>query len=248
MIDSFLDLAQTPGITWVFAFAMLTGFARGLAGFGVGLVMLPITAATLGPTVAVPVLALIDLPMAMWLAKTVWHDFDRRELAVLVTAALVGIPVGIAFLLIIDPGAMKVGVSVIVLAFAIALMLGLKLPGRPSVQRSATTGFAAGLLQGAVSLPGPPLILGWLASQVPGPRLRANTIIFFAGLMLIAVPGYGFAGLLVENTLIYAALVFPFFGGGVIAGKLAAGHVPEIQFKRVVLCLVVAGAISAMVT
>lgn len=246
MIEPLYDIAQTPGLWAVLAFAVLAGFARGLAGFGVGLVMLPVTAATLGPTVAVPVLALIDVPTAMWLARTVWHNVDRRELAILLLSALVGIPAGIAVLIVIDPAVMKTGVSIIVLAFAVALMLGLRLPGDPSVTRSSITGFSAGALQGAVGLPGPPLILGWLASQVPGPRLRANTIIFFAGLMLIAVPGYGIAGLLVRDTVLTALIVFPFFLGGVIAGNKASGHVPEDLFRKIVLGLVVAGAVSAL--
>lgn len=246
IVDRLYEVTQIPGIWAVFGIALAAGFARGLAGFGVGLVMMPITASVLGPAVAVPLLALIDVPTAIWLARKAWHDFDRREVGILVFACAVGSPVGIAILIYVDPDTIKTAVSVIVLLFAAALLAGFKLTGEASTKRTAATGFAAGLLEGSVSLPGPPIILVWLATQVPGMRLRANIIMFFFGMMLVVVPAFWIAGLMTPYTLWATAAVFPFFGVGVVAGNLAAGHVPETLFRKLVLGLVAAGAVAAL--
>lgn len=237
-----------PALWPVFAIAIAGGLARGLAGFGVGLVMMPICASVLGPAVAVPMLVLIDAPTAAWLATKVWKDFDRREVSVILIACAVGAPIGIAALLIVEPETIKNFASIIVLLSAVALIFGFKLKGEPSTQRTAGAGLAAGILEGSVSLPGPPLVLVWLASQVPGKQLRANIIIFFLGMTIIVVPAFAIAGLMTPHMIMTTFAVFPFYAAGVFVGNLLAGHVPEKLFKRCVLGLVVAGALSALVT
>lgn len=255
MSEIFSDFANSWASFWgdpvmwpVLAIAALGGLVRGLSGFGVGLVMMPICAATLGPTVAVPMLAVIDMPTTVWLATKVWRDFDRREVFTIILACAVGAPVGIAMLLIIEPEIIKNFASVIVLLFAAALIFGFKLKGEPSTPRTVSAGLTAGVLMGSVSLPGPPLILVWLAAQLPGKQFRANIIIFFLGMMIVVIPAFAIAGLMTASTLTITAAVFPFFGGGVVVGNLLAGHVPEKAFRKCVLGLVVAGAVAALVT
>lgn len=247
VIDRLIELAQTEGLWAVFAIAFAAGVARGLAGFGVGLVMMPVTSAILGVRVAVPLIALIDLPVTFWLARGAWRDFERREVGLLSLAAIIGVPAGIWSLLVIDPSDMKIGVSVIVLLSAVALLAGFKISGTPSRARTCVTGFLAGLLQGAVSLPGPPVILGWLAAQVPGARLRANVIMFFVGLIVFSIPSHWIAGLFTESTVLFAALVLPFYLLGTGCGILCFGKIPEAAFKRFVLGLVAAGAVSGLI-
>jgi len=247
-LSSITALWIDPVMSAVFGVALIGGFARGLAGFGVGLIMMPICASVIGPAVTIPMMALIDAPTATWLASKVWRDFDRREVLTLLIACAGGTPVGIAVLLLIEPDVIKNIASVIVLFFAVALLFGLKLGGEPSTRRSTGTGFVAGVLEGSVGLPGPPIILVWLATQVPGARLRANIIMFFFGMMLIVVPAFTIAGLMTAETILMTAAVFPFFFGGVLLGNLASGHVPEAIFRKIVLGLVSAGAISALLT
>ena len=247
MVDRLFELAQTPGLWAVCAFALAAGVARGLAGFGIGLVMMPVTTAVFGARVAVPMLALLDLPVTIWLARGAWRSFDRREVGILSLAAALGIPVGIWTLLVVDPADMKIAVGVLVLLSAVALLAGFRISGTPSAARTSGTGFVAGLLQGAVGLPGPPVILGWLAAQVPGARLRANIIMFFVGLIAIVVPSHWVAGLFTEQVVLLAVLVVPFYILGTAGGVLCFGRIPEKTFKRFVLGLVCAGAVSGLV-
>jgi len=246
MIASLIDIALQPGMWAVFGLALVAGFARGLAGFGVGLIMMPVGAAVLGPAVMVPLMALIDIPTSVWLARGVWRDFDRREVGLMLGSAYVGIPAGIALLVLVDAEIIKTAAGLIVLASALALVTGFKLSGAPSVPRTLATGFSSGILEGSVGLPGPPVILVWLATQVPGLRLRANTIVYFLGLMAFVIPSFWVAGLLTVHVWQITAVVMPVFFAGVALGKASVGFVPDALFRKIVLGLVIAGAVSSL--
>lgn len=224
--------------------AAVAGLARGLAGFGVGLVMMPVGALLFGPQIMVPVIAAIDIPAALYLMGGAWRIFDRRDVGRLTLAAVLALPVGIYALTVVDAVLLALAVNIIALVAAFALLVGARIGGEPSAGRSVGIGVTAGLLQGAVSLPGPPVILGWVAAQVPGPVLRANIIMFFLVIDAIALPMHWVAGLFTAQTLAVAASLGPIYLAGTIVGRRLFGRVPAGAFRRVVLGLVIFGALS----
>lgn len=240
------DLLLTPA-WWVMAgLAAVAGVARGLSGFGVGLVMMPVGAILFGPQIMVPVIALIDIPASLYLMGGAWRIFDRRDVGRLTLAAVLFLPVGIYALTVLDAALLVLLVNGLALIAAAALLAGVRLGGRPSTGRSVTIGALAGLLQGSISLPGPPVILGWVAAQVPGPVLRANIIMFFLAIDMIAVPMHWAAGLFTAATLAIAVSLGPIYLCGVVVGRRLFGRVPPDAFRRVVLGLVILGALSGM--
>lgn len=239
-------LFSTPFLIMA-GFALVAGVARGLAGFGVGLVMMPLGAVLLTPQVMVPVIALIDIPVALYLMGPAWKQFDRRGVFPLIAAAALFMPVGVYALTVVDAATLSIAVNVLAFAAAVALLAGLRIDGAPSLKRSMGTGALAGLLQGSVSLPGPPIILGWVAAQVSGPVLRANIIIFFIFIDVVVVPMHWAAGLFTDHTLIVAAGFLPFYFGGTVIGRHLFGRVPEAWFRRVVLGIVIAGAAAGII-
>jgi uncharacterized membrane protein YfcA len=241
-----MELLLTPA-WWVMAgLATVAGIARGLAGFGVGLVMMPVGAILFGPQIMVPMIALIDIPAALYLMGGAWRIFDRRDVGRLTLAAVLTLPLGIYALTVLDAAVLALAVNAIALAAALALLAGVRIGGRPSAARSISIGAVAGLLQGSVSLPGPPVILGWVAAQVPGPVLRANIIMFFLVIDAVAVPMHWAAGLFTEAALVAAASLGPIYLAGTVAGRHLFGRVPPEVFRKVVLGLVILGAASGI--
>jgi uncharacterized membrane protein YfcA len=243
-----MDVLLSSAFMIMAGFAAVAGVARGLAGFGVGLIMMPLGAVLLTPQVMVPVIALIDIPVALYLMGSAWRDFDRRGVFPLIAAAALFMPLGVYALTVVDGVTLSIVVNVLAFLAAVALLAGSRIKGGPSLGRTLGTGALAGLLQGSVSLPGPPIILGWVAAQVPGPVLRANIIVFFLFIDVVVVPMHWAAGLFTEHTLILAAGFLPIFFGGTVIGRHLFGRVPEVWFRRVVLGLVIAGALAGIAT
>ena len=70
------------------------GLSRGFSGFGAALIFVPLASSLIGPKLATPILAVIDLIFAAHLIPRAWKLGDRREVSVMFLGALVGIPVG----------------------------------------------------------------------------------------------------------------------------------------------------------
>lgn len=232
---------------WIIAaLALVAGVARGLAGFGVGLVMMPVGALLVTPQVMVPVIAAIDIPIALYLMGPAWRQFDRRSVAILGGAAVLGLPLGVFALTVVSAETLALSVNALALAAAIALLAGLRLRGRDTATRTFAIGALSGVLQGSVSLPGPPIILGWIAAQLPGAVLRANIIMYFLLIDVIVVPMHAYAGLFTQDAVILAISLTPIYFLGTVLGQKSFGHVPEDWFRRVVLGLVILGAVGGI--
>lgn len=228
------------------ALALVAGVARGLAGFGVGLVMMPVGALLMTPQVMVPVIAAIDIPIALYLMGSAWRQFDRRNVAILGGSAVLALPLGVYALTVVSAEVLALSVNALALAVAIALLAGLRLKGRDTAARTAGIGALSGVLQGSVSLPGPPIILGWVAAQLPGTILRANIIMYFLLIDVIVVPMHAVAGLFTHEAIVLAISLTPIYFIGTVIGQKSFGHVPEDWFRRVVLGLVILGAVSGI--
>lgn len=233
---------------WVVAIlAAIAGVARGLSGFGIGLIMMPIGGALLTPAFMVPVLSILDSPASVFLLAEAWKRIDKRDVLILASAAAVCMPAGIWILTYVEAGTVAVCANAVALATAVALLAGLRLRGAPSLARSMATGGLSGVLQGAAALPGPPIILGWVAAQIPGPALRANIIAYFALIDALVVPMLWISGLFTVEVLWFGASLLPLYLGGVLIGRKAFGLISEGLFRRVVLGLVILGALSGIV-
>lgn len=232
---------------WVVAgLAAVAGVARGLAGFGIGLIMMPIGATLVPPLMLVPVLFVLDAPASIFLLRSAWKQIDRRDVAILACAALAGMPIGIVLLKAVDAGTLAIAANVVALAAALALLAGLRLSGRPSLGRSIGTGALSGILQGSVALPGPPIILGWVAAQVAGPVLRANIIAYFALIDAMILVIFTVSGFFTWDVLIFGGSLLPIYLAGVLVGRSLFGVVAERAFQRIVLGLVVLGSVSGL--
>lgn len=242
-------LADLPGGDWWWWLLLpmfLAGFARGFAGFGVGLILMPPLSLVYGPQVAVPLIALIDIPVALLLLRGQLALFERRDVLMLFAGALLGIGPGIVLLLVIDPDVLRTLACIAILAVVAALALGWRLQGAATRARTLTAGFLSGFMEGTVSLPAPPVLLFWVANRKSAAVMRANAIVLLAAVTVLALPGFALGGLITEPVLVSAATFLPVYllAGG--AGYLCRGHISEKYFVYLVLFIVALGALGGL--
>lgn len=167
-----------PGL-WVLGLAaVLAGLVRGFSGFGSGLVYMPIAGAVLPPAQAVAVLVVMDLLGPLANLPGALRTGTPREIALLGLGMLPGLPLGVAALFLVDPSMFRWSVSLIALATVAALVAGWRWHGPRGRSVTMATGFMSGLVGGATALPGPPVILYYMASPLPVAQVRANLTMF----------------------------------------------------------------------
>ena len=76
------------------AIALVSGTARGFSGFGSALIFMPLASSLAAPRLVAAVLLMIDFVAAVPLIPNAWRQADRGATAVMVSGALIGVPVG----------------------------------------------------------------------------------------------------------------------------------------------------------
>lgn len=185
--------------------ALAGGFFRGFAGFGGGLLMAPLLTLVNPPSVVVPVLVGLGLLGDSRLLPEVWKETNFRRVGWLAVPSLIGLPIGITALTVLDPETVRRIVNGIVLALILALARGIRFPGADRARVLVPAGFASGMLTGIGGVGGPPVVVTFLSIDEPAAQTRANLIAFF--------------------TISEVAALVMMFGAGVFeieSGKLAA--------------------------
>lgn len=239
--------ATDPATLAFLAFsALLAGLAKGFSGFGAALVFMPLASGVIGPTLAAPMFLLIDAVTAVPMVRMSWKLADRVELRTIGLGALAGLPLGIAALLTIDATLIRWFISILSLLLVGALVLGWRYSGRPRTGTVVGVGFAAGALQGVAQISGPPVMVFWMGAGHPPARIRANGLIFFAGLTAITVVAYGSVGIMSLDATVLAALALPLYGAGLWLGSSFFSRASERNFRSVSYGLIVLAALYSL--
>lgn len=211
MADALAQALAVPGLPWLVLAATLAGLVRGFSGFGSGLVYMPIAGSVLPPAQAVAVLVLMDLIGPLANIPGAWRTGSPREIGWLALGMLGGLPLGLAALLAVPPEAFRWTVSLMALATVAALVTGWRWRGARGWGTTAAAGFVSGIVGGATALPGPPVILYYMASPMPVAQVRANLTMFLVMVDLGLATLLGATGQLsLTFALVSALLLVPF--------------------------------------
>ena len=227
------------------AIGALAGIIRGITGFGGAMVMSPPLALLLGPLLAVPVVLLLEsvaaAPMVVQLRRLVrW-----RVIGPIAIAACVTVPVGAYALVHVEPQTMRRVIAAVVIVFSLLLLRGWRYAGPQRTATGVGLGTLSGVMIGATSMGGPPIILYLLAGPDPIEVTRAN-LTFYVGATALAAFGVLWAGgVLHPRALLLALALAPGYYLGMVAGTRLFSRFNDTRFRRftLVLMLVVATGI-----
>lgn len=247
MLDSgMFDLGMDAGAMALAAVAaLLGGFCRGLMGFGGALILAPALAYLVEPAVLVPLIMLADLPANAGLIKSIWREWDRRFVAQALAGTIVGVPVGVFLLLIVDAQTLARVIFGVVTAAALLLMSGWRYQSRLVGWQVVLAGWGNGITLGATSIATGmvPIMFGGTATLR---EARANMIVWitFSALFLLLVifATQGVKPLVLKG----AALIAPIYLLGVYAGAHWFRRINERLVRRIVIFALLASALFGL--
>ena len=230
------------------AAAFVAAFVRGLAGFGMAILLVPLLGLMVLPVEAVIVSNLLGLLIGLSGFRATWNAADRPSALTIGLLAMVATPFGLALLHATDPAWARVLIALVaVLAFVLVL-----LPPRPDGHRPhraeiTATGISAGLLTGFAGMPGPPVVPFYLRQAIPAVRARASMLLVFLATSLassVAGLAMGMAG--PRHAVLAVVLFGPIWLGNRLGG-MAFGRVSDRVWRWLVALLLAASGTVALV-
>ncbi|MDD9706237.1 sulfite exporter TauE/SafE family protein [Seohaeicola sp. SP36] len=187
MPEAFAEALAFDGLLWLIAGTVVAGFVRGFSGFGTALIFMPVAGQLMPPLWALTVLVVMDVFGPIPNLPRARRDGNLGEVALLTLAMILALPLGLMVLASIQPEVFRYAVSLLAILVPILLLAGLRYrrPLTPPILLG--TGAISGFLGGVVGVPGPPVILLYLASTRMAAQVRANILIYLFAFDIVLI-------------------------------------------------------------
>jgi uncharacterized membrane protein YfcA len=244
---SALDCFLTPEV-YAAAVLFVAYFIRGIAGFGSGLVAVPLLALRFPLQQVVPLMLLLDLMASAWLGRVHRQDVRWDELRPLLPASVLGVLLGTTLLVGLPERPVLTALGLFVLVFG--LRYALNIHGERPVSRlwahpAALTGAT---VSGLFGTGGPPYVI-YLTHRIRDKgQLRATLSLLFLleGLFRVAV--FALAGLLADRAVwTGVALGLPIIFLGLWLGGHVHLRLSRTQMVRAVGLILLGAGVSLLV-
>ena len=158
----------------------------------------------------------------------------------LLLMALLGTALGAALLSVISAGQFQLWAGLAVILACIGMTIF-----RPSMRgtsriSASITGLIAGLMNGALAIPGPPLIVYAMLTEPQPRRSRALLMTILLATALLALASYGIAGCVGVKSLAYFVVAFPAVYAGNRLGNYLFLHFGEALYRYIALATLLA--------
>jgi hypothetical protein len=221
----------------------LAAFVQGATGFGFGLVAMALLANLLDVKAAVVVLALASFSLCTMLFLRLRSHVAWRDAVPMAVSVVVGVPLGVAFLVHADPRLLRLVLGVVLIVSALYAVLPQLAERRwHPIFAGIPCGMLSGAMGGALGASGPPVI-AFFSTQGYGRFRYSGTLQFVFSIMaLVRLVEFVRRGLLSEDLLLQSCLGVVCVFVGALLGLRVLHRFSETTFKRVVtVCLILLG-------
>jgi uncharacterized protein len=181
--------------------------------------------------------------------RQLWPRLDLRQAGPMVAGGVLGVPLGVWLLPLVDAASFRLGVGVLLCLYCPALLLLRRIPHMRGGGRAAdvAVGVVGGAMGGLAGLSGPAPVLWSALRGWDKDRQRATVQSFLLVAQLAALVGFGLAGMLGPRVLHLAAWTIPCVLLPSWLGTRAYARLGGEAFRRLVLLLLLAtGAVLVM--
>ncbi|MGA1821814.1 MAG: sulfite exporter TauE/SafE family protein [Thermoplasmatota archaeon] len=240
-------------ITWeilpfLVMIAVAAGLVQGLSGFGSALVMVPMMIHLLPPRVVVPMALVFGTVLNGYLMIKEREHLQMKRIWPLLIAGIAGLPAGALLLLFVEASVLKVMIGSVIILTGILILLGITIKVRKEKPAMIPVGIISGILNGSISMSGPPVILFFSNQRMRKGNFRGNIVSYFLILNIFTIPVFAAGGLFTSTVLIYSALLIVPLILGLLIGTGAARRIGEGGYRKLVLILVTVTGVSSLVS
>ncbi len=221
---------------------LAAGLIRGFSGFGSSLVNAPMLSLLWGPTVGVPIAALVEFVPAVQLTPRAIPIAQWRTILIMGVPALILVPIGMWLLITLPNEMIRRFVAAVVLGLVAVMWSGWRYRGKRTVALSLGVGALSGLLSGTTGVGGPPVILYLMSGADDAAVIRANMIGFFTIVVIGMAVTFAFGGLFGPQVLWRTVLLAVPFIVGIFAGARLFPLASQRTFRNIALTFLAASS------
>jgi uncharacterized membrane protein YfcA len=224
-----------PELGYVTLCVLLGAIVKGYSGFGASIFWVVSVSLALPPIQVVPMVLMFEVISSFYLLPSIWKDIQWKPISNLMIGTCIGTPLGIYALTSLPATIIRMALAVIVLTTAMLLLRGFtldKVPGKPA---TVGVGVLAGILNGSMSIGGPPVVLFFFSTPIGIAVSRASIIAYFFGLDAVGAVMLSSQGLIDVAVFLRTVLLIPLLLLGTLIGNQGYKKSNPDRFKKTAL-------------
>lgn len=229
-----------------FAAALGSAFVRGLTGFGMAILLVPVLALALPPVEAVVLTNALSLMIGATEIRSLVRDAERSAW-VIGALVVVTTPIGLYALSLTGRDVARLIIALIALSAFAAILLprrGNAVPGRGV---TSAVGVLSGLMTGYAGMPGPPVVPFYAGRDLPRPVAKASMQLIFTIAATAGLVSATWLGILRLELLLFAVLILPLIILGNRLGARVSGTISDPVWRASVGLVLGGAAVAALV-
>ena len=225
---------------------MMAALAQSITGFGVSIVAMSLLPGIIGLQTSVPLVTSISIAGNMLLWYYYRRDFSFKAVGRLTIASLVATPLGVILLDRIPEDIALTGLGILIVSYVLYDWFNLALPKLQSSFWAYLFGGVSGILNGAYTVNGPPLIIyancrRWTPQQFKG---NLGALFFFSS--VLAAIAHGFQGNITPQVREFAVYSLPAYAFGLWLGMVLSRKIDPFVFRRITLALLMVAGLKLL--
>lgn len=217
-----------------------SAFVRGLTGFGMAILLVPILALALAPVDAVLLANFLSLFIGLSQIGRLVRGAEKSAWTIIGLVALTT-PAGLYLLSVTSPALARVVIAGIALSAFVAILIPRRGARDHHVATTGGVGLLSGLMTGYAGMPGPPVVPYYVGRDIPREVAKASMMLIFTCASAVGLASGTAFGVLDWSLALLALVLFPSVLLGNWLGDRASGRI-EDRTWRICVGLVLGGA------
>ena len=226
------------------AAALGSSFVRGLTGFGMAILLVPVLALALPPVEAVVLANALSLMIGATEIRSLVREAEPTAWAIGGLVVLTT-PFGLWALSMTGKDVARLAIALIACSAFVAILLPKRGAAAPGSWVTGAVGVLSGLMTGYAGMPGPPVVPYYAGRELPRTKVKASMQLIFTIAASAGLVSAALLGILRLELLMFAVLMLPVIIGGNRLGAVVSGRIADSLWRTVVGMVLAGAAIAA---
>lgn len=226
--------------------AVGAAFVRGLTGFGMAILLVPILALALAPVEAVLVGNGLSVLVGLTEIRRLMRHAERSAW-VIGALCVIATPLGLVALAATGADLARVLIAFIALSAFFAVMLPRRSAAQPGALATGSVGIISGLMTGYAGMPGPPVVPYYVGRDLPRQTAKASMLLVFTIAAAGGAASGAMLGIMAWPLAALSAALLPAALIGNALGTRASGAISDPVWRAAVGAILAGAAVAAVV-